>query len=93
MPLSAPWMIRWSYVLVMVSVRPIPAMAMVRGSAPSYSGGKPMRPTPTITPWPGIRRGTDWTVPIVPGLVRVAVVPAKSSGVTLPDRTLATTSS
>ena len=28
-----------------------------------------MLPTPTITPWPGISRGTDWTVPIVPGLV------------------------
>ena len=23
-----------------------------------------------MTPWPGIRRGTDWTVPMVPGLVR-----------------------
>ena len=37
-------------------------------------------PTPTITPWPGMSRGTDWTVPMVPGLVRVTVAPAKSSG-------------
>ena len=35
-------------------------------------------PTPTITPWPGISRGTLWTVPIVPGLVSVIVAPWKS---------------
>ena len=40
-------------------------------------------PTPTITPWPGMSRGTDWTVPIVPGLVSVIVVPWKSSTVSL----------
>ena len=32
-----------------------------------------------IAPWPGMRRGTDCTVPRVPGLVRVDVAPAKSS--------------
>ena len=31
-----------------------------------------------MTPWPGIRRGTLWTVPIVPGLVSVIVAPWKS---------------
>ena len=36
-----------------------------------------------IAPWPGMSRGTDWTVPRVPGLVRVTVAPAKSSGVDL----------
>ena len=33
-------------------------------------------------PWPGMSRGTDCTVPSVPGLVRVTVAPAKSSAVT-----------
>ena len=46
-----------------------------------------------MTPWPGMRRGTDWTVPMVPGLVRVMVAPAKSSGVSLLERTLRMTSS
>ena len=46
-------------------------------------------PTPTITPWPGISRGTDCTVPIVPGLVSVTVAPGKSSTVSLLVRDLA----
>ncbi len=33
-----------------------------------------------MKPWPGISRGTECTVPIIPGLVIDAVVPAKSSG-------------
>ena len=33
-----------------------------------------------MRPWPGMRRGTDWTVPIVPGLVRVTVMPAEVVG-------------
>ena len=33
-----------------------------------------------MKPWPGISRGTECTVPIIPGLVIVPVVPAKSSG-------------
>ena len=41
-----------------------------------------------MKPWPGMRRGTECTVPIIPGLVIVAVVPAKSSGESLPARTL-----
>ena len=36
-----------------------------------------------MAPWPGIRRGTDCTVPSVPGLVSDTVVPAKSSGAIL----------
>ncbi len=42
-----------------------------------------MLPTPTMTAWPGIRRGTDWTVPIPPGLVRLMFAPWKSSTVSL----------
>ena len=37
----------------------------------------------------GMSRGTEWTVPIVPGLVIVPVVPAKSSGEILLDADLA----
>jgi hypothetical protein len=34
-----------------------------------------------MTPWPVMRRGTEWLVPMPPGLVSDAVVPAKSSTV------------
>ncbi len=44
-------------------------------------------------PWPGISRGTECTVPIVPGLVMVAVVPWKSVTASLPARARRTTSS
>jgi hypothetical protein len=40
-----------------------------------------------------MRRGTDWTVPIVPGFVSVTVTPAKSSGAILLVRTLRMSSS
>ena len=53
---------------------------------PLNSAGYSIAPTPTIVPWPAIRRGTEWLVPIVPGLVRLIVVPAKSSVVSLPLR-------
>ena len=43
-----------------------------------------MLPTPTMKPWPGMSRGTECTVPIIPGFVIVHVVPAKSSGEILP---------
>ena len=46
-----------------------------------------------MQPWPGISRGTECSVPIVPGLVRLIVVPAKSATSSLPDRALRTTSS
>jgi len=52
-----------------------------------------MAPTPMIAPWPRMSRGMDWTVPIVPGLVSVMVVPWKSSTVRVPARALRTTSS
>ena len=52
-----------------------------------------MAPTPTMQPCPTISRGTECSVPIVPGLVRLIVVPAKSSTVSLPVRALRTTSS
>ena len=42
-----------------------------------------MLPTPTMTPWPGISRGTLCTVPMVPGLVSVTLAPWKSSTVSL----------
>ncbi len=52
-----------------------------------------MAPTPMMQPWSGMSRGTDCTVPTVPGLVSVAVVPMKSSGVMPPDRVRRTMSS
>ena len=66
-----------------VTVLPTPSSASLRGSAASNPAGTPSAPTPTMSPWPGISRGTDCTVPMVPGLVRVTVVPAKSSGAIL----------
>ncbi len=53
---------------------------------PLNSAGYSIAPTPTMVPWPDIRRGTEWFVPIVPGLVRLIVVPAKSSVVSFPAR-------
>ena len=52
-----------------------------------------MAPTPMIVPCPCMRRGTEWTVPMVPGLVSEIVVPAKSSTVSLLPRARRTTSS
>ena len=46
-----------------------------------------MLPTPTMNPCPGISRGTECTVPIMPGSVIEHVVPAKSSGEIFPLRT------
>ena len=42
--------------------------------------GSRWTPTPTMAPWPGMSRGTDCLVPMVPGLVSDTVAPAKSSG-------------
>src|SRR5438270_588119 len=47
-----------------------------------------MAPTPTIAACPASSRGTDCTVPTVPGFVTVIVVPSKSCGDSLPSRTL-----
>ncbi len=69
------------------------SLARVSAEAPWYAAGYSIAPTPTMQPWPGISRGTECTVPIVPGLVRLIVVPAKSSTVSLPVRALRTMSS
>ena len=52
-----------------------------------------MAPTPTMQPCPGMSRGTECTVPNVPGFVSVMVVPVKSSAVNLLARARRTTSS
>src|SRR3954447_17100313 len=87
-PDSAPWMIRWSYVEVSVITLLTARRASVSSAAPWYSAGYSIAPTPMMAPWPAISRGTEWTVPMVPGLVRLIVVPAKSSAVSLPVRAL-----
>ena len=85
-PDSAPWMTRWSYVLVIVMTGLRPRRDTSLGSMPAYSGGKPIEPTATITLWPGMRRGMLSWVPPPPGFVSVAVVPAKSSSCSEPSR-------
>ena len=67
--------------------------ARVSSDAPAYSAGYSIAPTPTMQPWPGISLGTECTVPMVPGLVMVAVVPPKSSTASLPTRARRTMSS
>ena len=67
--------------------------ARVSSDAPWYSAGYSIAPTPMMQPWPGMSLGTEWTVPIVPGLVMVAVVPWKSDTASLPIRALRTMSS
>ncbi len=70
-----------------------PSSAMVWGSAPAKLVGNVSEPTPMMAPWPGMRRGTERSVPMVPGLVRVTVTPAKSSTVNLLVLALRTSSS
>ena len=62
----------------------------VSSDAPCHSAGYSIAPTPMIAPWPFIRRGTEWLVPMVPGLVSVMVVPWKSSTASLPSRAFLT---
>ena len=92
-PDCAPWMIRWSYVLVSVMVLLMARRARVSSLAPAYSAGYSSAPTPMIAPCPGMSRGTEWTVPMVPGLVRLTETPSKSSTVSEPARARRTTSS
>jgi hypothetical protein len=73
---------------VRVTVLPTASSASVAGSAPRYSAGKSIAPTPMIAAWPAISLGTDITVPTVPGLVMVTVVSAKSATVSLLALTL-----
>ena len=70
-----------------------PISASRSSLAPWNSAGYSIAPTPMIVPWPCISRGTEWLVPSVPGLVRVIVVPAKSSAVSAPVRALCTIAS
>ncbi|CAM5472611.1 hypothetical protein SANTM175S_03011 [Streptomyces antimycoticus] len=71
----------------------MPSLFRVSWEVPWNSAGYSMAPTPTIRPCPGISRGTEWTVPMPPGLVREAVTPVKSSIVSLPERARRTMSS
>ncbi len=61
---------------VSVSTLLIAIRARVSAEAPEYSAGYSIAPTAMIVPWPDISRGTDCTVPSVPGLVSDNVVPA-----------------
>ena len=65
----------------------------VSSEAPWYSGGYSIEPTPRMQPCPFISRGTEWLVPIVPGLVRLIVVPWKSETSSLSSRALRISSS
>src|SRR3954451_13429343 len=89
----APWMTRWSYVEVSVITLLMALRAIASAEAPCHSGGYSIAPTPMIVPWPRISRGTEWLVPIVPGLVSEIVVPWKSSTPRAAMRALRTTSS
>ena len=92
-PLPAPWMTRWSYVLVSVMVLPTPSSASVAADMPWNSAGYSSAPAPMIAPWPRMSRGTECTVPMPPGLVREIVLPWKSSAASLLSRARLTTSS
>ncbi len=50
--------------------------------------GSAIDPVATIVPWPGIRRGTEATVPSPPGFVSVMFAPCRSSGDSDPSRVL-----
>ena len=86
-------MTRWSYVEVRVITLLIALRAIASSEAPCHSGGNSIAPTPMIAPCPFISRGTEWLVPMPPGLVRLIVVPWKSSTVSLLSRALRTMSS
>ena len=70
----------------MILLTPISVRA--RSLAPWNSAGYSIAPTPMIAPCPAVSRGTEWLVPMVPGLVSEIVVPEKSSAVRLPARAL-----
>lgn len=71
----------------------MPSLFRVSCEVPWNSAGYSIAPTPRITDWPGIRRGTEWTVPMPPGLVSETVTPEKSSIVSLLSRARRTMSS
>ena len=68
-------MTRWSYVDVIVMTLLMPLRAIASSDAPCHSAGYSIAPTPMIAAWPAISRGTEWTVPRPPTLVRLTVVP------------------
>ena len=59
----------------MVMTLETPISRTFTGSAVRSPAGIPIAPVATIVPCPGIRRGTEATVPIPPGLVRVMLAP------------------
>ena len=59
---------------------PMPISAIRSSLAPWNSAGYSIAPAPTIAPWPDISRGTECTVPSVPGLVREIVTRARAAG-------------
>ena len=61
----------------------MPMSVSVCSLAPWNGAGYSIAPTPTIVPWPAGSRGTEWLVPMPPGLVSEIVVPAKSSAVSV----------
>ena len=54
----------------------MPSSARVCSLAPWNSAGYSSAPTPMMAVCPAINRGTEWLVPIPPGLVNEIVVPA-----------------
>ena len=89
-PDSAPWMIRWSYVDETFMTRDTPRADMTSSGIAWNSAGYPIAPVAMIAPCPGMRRGRDDVVPIVPGFVSEIEVPANASGSIVPFRAFAT---
>ncbi len=65
-----------------------PMLTSACSLVPWKCAGYSIAPTPTIVPCPACSLGTEWFVPMVPGLVSEIVVPAKSSAVSEPPRAL-----
>ena len=59
---------------------PTPISAMRSSLAPWNSAGYSIAPAPMMAPWPFIRRGTECTVPMLPGLVSEMVTPDEVLG-------------
>lgn len=74
-------------------VLPMPSSTSVFSEEPWNSAGYSRAPAPMMQPWPFIRRGTEWTVPMPPGFVSESVVPAKSPATSLLPRARFTRSS
>ena len=66
--------------LVSVTTLLTPSRASVCGSAPSYSARVADRADADDEALAGMRRGTECTVPIMPGFVIVPVVPREVVG-------------